>query len=425
MQNWRKFMTKTEMSVNIFVRAISELIMPLFPGMKINGEIKDLPKYDQSLIPIVANYKGSTSLRLMPYKGVGFGIEVYRKQSFSADDKSFINCLLKKAMRIYQSEDKYNNEILKSVTTEAICEYVCSRSDFFYNLVLTLTDWAETTYEGQRISVSFGIDLLAKGTDLVFNDLMKKDFIKVLSNGHDSIMVYDQMGRFIKHEVINSDNQNVEGYYPIRFKNLASWSNEQKICVTLTKNGDILIFKKNNIVFSKRMGYWTFYQHDTVQKQMTNSALARKTDIILREEIYRTALDLAFSRTGGCIGVFVNSETLDGTKDLIEEQELLGVESMNPKVKILEQIICKKLFHQLDRITRLELASIDGATILDNKGNYIASGVIVKVKGGSSSGGRKAATLALCKHGLGIKISNDGYIEAYNRNKELIFKIGN
>ena len=46
-------------------------------------------------------------------------------------------------------------------------------------------------------------------------------------------------------------------------------------------------------------------------------------------------------------------------------------------------------------------------------GSFYCAGSIGAVPGGSSAGGRTAAAKQLAIFGVGIKISEDGYIEAY------------
>ena len=56
---------------------------------------------------------------------------------------------------------------------------------------------------------------------------------------------------------------------------------------------------------------------------------------------------------------------------------------------------------------------MDGATVVALDGSFYCAGSIVSVPGGSSGGGRTAAAKRLAELGVGIKISEDGYIEAY------------
>jgi DNA integrity scanning protein DisA with diadenylate cyclase activity len=63
---------------------------------------------------------------------------------------------------------------------------------------------------------------------------------------------------------------------------------------------------------------------------------------------------------------------------------------------------------------RSELSGLDGATIMDEDGNLLAVGAIIRNDAGSSGGGRGSAAKKLSKYGgFSIKISTDGYIELF------------
>ena len=70
-------------------------------------------------------------------------------------------------------------------------------------------------------------------------------------------------------------------------------------------------------------------------------------------------------------------------------------------------------FASVDRRLRQELIALDGATVLDYQGQIQAAGAILQVPGGSTGGGRTAAAKCLSSLGMGVKISNDGYVEVY------------
>jgi hypothetical protein len=107
------------------------------------------------------------------------------------------------------------------------------------------------------------------------------------------------------------------------------------------------------------------------------------------------------------------SDFIDG-KDLIEREE-------QTRTKLLARVV-KKAFQHLDRRLRQELLSLDGATVLTRKGEVLTAGAIVRVPGGSTGGGRRAAAIQLGKLGLAIKISADGPITGF-RKKKTIFSL--
>lgn len=146
-------------------------------------------------------------------------------------------------------------------------------------------------------------------------------------------------------------------------------------------------------------------------------------------------LDVSFSHTGGIISVVsdiekivieepilsVSDYLLNEKSDIEIENELrLQGETRENEIKkrilkrrVLKNFIAEKNFMQLDRKLRCELISLDGACILDKKGNVCSCGAIIKNDSGSSGGGRGAASKKLSAYGFSIKISTDGYIEFY------------
>jgi len=70
-------------------------------------------------------------------------------------------------------------------------------------------------------------------------------------------------------------------------------------------------------------------------------------------------------------------------------------------------------FFDLEKPLRREILSLDGATVVSLNGSFYCAGSIIAVPGGSTGGGRTATAKQLAEFGVGIKISEDGYVEAY------------
>jgi hypothetical protein len=167
---------------------------------------------------------------------------------------------------------------------------------------------------------------------------------------------------------------------PMRHAHIAEWTSEHqaRIAMTLNRLGEILIFRERELIFARRAGHWHYLTHDPVISQMNVPR-----DIPLRQAIY---------------------------DDLPNSQSI--------KSRSLRKIIRGTSFSNLDRKLRQELAAIDGATIISHTGDILAVGAILKVPGGSAGGGgRLAAAKALAAYGLGIKVSQDGSITGYRRDK--------
>jgi hypothetical protein len=56
---------------------------------------------------------------------------------------------------------------------------------------------------------------------------------------------------------------------------------------------------------------------------------------------------------------------------------------------------------------------MDGATLINQSGEIITAGAILRVPGGSLGGGRLAAARQISRYGVGIKVFQDGPIKAF------------
>ena len=125
--------------------------------------------------------------------------------------------------------------------------------------------------------------------------------------------------------------------------------------------------------------------------------------------------------------VRVSQDRLHGYLNEIVSQSDMLAHDASSKAALLRSALPSLNFAQIPRKLRAELLSIDGATLIFDDGSIFAVGAILKIPGGSSSGGRKAAAMTLAEHGIGIKVSNDGHITAWSRRAEegqALFEIG-
>ena len=125
--------------------------------------------------------------------------------------------------------------------------------------------------------------------------------------------------------------------------------------------------------------------------------------------------------------VRVSQDRLHGYLNEIVSQGDMLAHDASSKAALLRSALPSLNFAQIPRKLRAELLSIDGATLIFDDGSIFAVGAILKIPGGSSSGGRKAAAMTLAEHGSGIKVSNDGHITAWSRRAEegqALFEIG-
>lgn len=393
------------MDNNKYQEILINILEPVLPGT----EFSDLVPVE-SQRKSVSIYKGATELGIKtPDEKQRFFLN--RSQPFSKPEKSFIEGL---AHNLSSLNCLPNNkaELLSSNISSAAIAYALTDSNeddvVITEIIDNLEIWSSETYEGNSISLSFVLDREKTGkTDIRFSDYAKNDFSKVLSNGYDTFVSVNKDGYVIGYD--NSTITKANHKCPHRYNGVCRITDgNDKISFLLNRNGEILIFKSNELLFAKRRGAWTVFNHDTVVSKIAFGS--KKFNQTLRENVYASALDVSFSRSGGCIAYFYKMHQKKGIK-LIDENDLIHVPN-NIKSHFMKNI-SSNVFQNIDRSLRQELLGIDGATVVDQDGNLIAVGSIVSVSPGSEEGGRSAATRELSKYGISLKISEDGKVSVY------------
>jgi hypothetical protein len=306
------------------------------------------------------------------------------------------------------------HDLLTTFTRRVVAKTMSSHEDREGTILMgidQLAHWSSRQYEGLPISASIGFRHRPQGQNApTLSDLSKHDFSAVLSNGHDTLLEFDFAGLFIAHNCL-SIKEDIPPYCPFRQAGVAEWTAQdeqsRRVALCLNRGGEILVFRDKKMLFARRSGRWSFLTHEPVLTQM-----GTPKDIDVRRAIYETCLDASFAHTGACVGV-VSSSYLGELSQIVVNKDDKVQSNKSVKARAVKRAIGRSQFQELDRRLRQELVAIDGATIISHTGDLLAVGAILKIPGGSASGGRLAAAKALSKLGLGIKVSQDGGISGY------------
>lgn len=137
--------------------------------------------------------------------------------------------------------------------------------------------------------------------------------------------------------------------------------------------------------------------------------------------IYRAALDVSFRRTGGLFLILHNRNHL---REVVRRGDAIEDQARDSVDKEFDTVICQHKFQALPRAVAVELASLDGAVVMDNSGLIRAYGAVLdpKKKGvlRGTEGSRTKAAIGASNYGLAVKVSADGDITAYRGGKEFI-----
>lgn len=326
----------------------------------------------------------------------------------------------------------YQERVISYAIEVGLCKFLCAPA---YSMLASILDgfenWSARTYEGRKPTFTIVVDFEDKQAvdeqHPSILDVLTEDFFAPLSNSVESGILISAQGALLEYvDFLQTEVEN-NSYSPLRFIAVANYAEEEKVCFTLTNNGEVLIFKNQKLFFSKRNGGWSYYNHDSTVRIMAGSSTA------VKRAMYETILDVSFARTGGCLAAV----PLANEKNLIKEggrsadstikcDDLLA-EPSSVKSRAISRLVRGRKFQHISRTMRKELVGIDGATILNYRGEILAVGAIIKISGGSTGGGRLAATETLAPHGTAIKISADGMVKAFNAVKdgkpEVAFKL--
>lgn len=409
------------MNRKILERIIESHILELFPGAEIR-EGEGNPKQRKYAV----YSRGRSEIRIKEIDGTSF--YVTRSQPFTDQELKIIHDIIEIADEYSQlslNTQIYlnSNSLSRTVARSLVNDNDGSDLETLISLVIdTLEKWSAQTYEGNRISISIGIDPDLSGKENEFETYISEDFSRVLTNGYDTIIEFSKSGGLVSYSGLSEQRSHIRA--PFRYTAFCNYTDgNQKYAFVLNRNGEILIFRSGELVFAKRRGDWRLFTHQSVQKQMAFGS--RKTIEKLQNAIYESALDVSFARCGGCIGSVQKNMFSNLKKDMLIKESDLFATGSDPKTKALRSFFPNVPFHEMDRRIRQEILGIDGATIIDWDGNIVAVGAILNISQkdtiAAGGGARLAAAKSLRKYGYSIKISTDGEIKAFGKSSEFRF----
>ena len=337
--------------------------------------------------------------------------------------------------------------------TKLTVEAISNRIESLFKL---LDDWSKKTYEGKSVTFSFIINPKLKPlSDDTFLDFLDEEYSATLTDCITSAFEVDLNCSFRNYLSVISKKGEIRGYQlrnglPIRFSNIVGkLVTGGKIGVFLLSNGDIVVAQDQKILFVKRCGRWLNFSQEIFKNALLESC---NNDEELIDEIFSTVMDVSFSHSGGIIAYLKTDKLLEKETGAVDEFDLLnsnlntnelvdyllgkGVSEDVAKKEAAKRSVKRKMikglldikgnklpeFIHIERKLRSDLAALDGALILNIRGEVVAAGTIIKGDKGSSGGGRSTAAKTLSYDGFAIKISTDGYIEVYVKSN-LIYAI--
>ncbi|MBI3899684.1 MAG: hypothetical protein HY308_15505 [Gammaproteobacteria bacterium] len=247
---------------------------------------------------------------------------------------------------------------------------------------------SEQSYENK--SLTFGCILDPSHREKNVGAKFPKDFIdtkkyKALSDGFRSAYHVSSDGRiinFVDLDRFNEKSLTEKHYYPDWAEPIARASRYGKCGVALSRQGDILVFDKGTLRFTYRYGRWQYWNHAHLLSLLKDRARAQRVPATIRGRvvgaIYRAVLDVSFRRSGGLFVILHNRNNL---RDIVRTGDAIGSESKRSQTdREFDAVLIDHSIQSLARPVVVELASLDGAIVLDNSGKILAYGAVLQPK---------------------------------------------
>lgn len=188
------------------------------------------------------------------------------------------------------------------------------------------------------------------------------------------------------------------------------------IVIVLRPEGSIVTFVGGEPLFTGRGGEWSGLLWNAIRSEM-----AERWGEVGRL-VFDAALILATDGKGGILCIADRRSLQLSEKDRVDLARSIDRKSDGSPYSewVFHNMLPSDNVLDMGVETLAMLASIDGATIIEPTGTLIAYGAIVPSKLSQEEGARAAAARALSKRGFVIKISEDGPIELFQNEKEIL-----
>lgn len=407
--------------IEAFGKGIELYIKPLIYGAEVQGPAvgnKDLqePVVFDTLYRLLIAVPGSCRLHYA----------LVRPIPFSSEEKNLVHSIVASV----QAGSLHTSGAFHLLACNAV-EQALSRQiypehpDTVYKVLQIYNQWAGETHEGRKLSHTIGIcpGKQRKGKNHIAS-LKDVASVKSLGSDNDCMLVLCGGGTLLGVEnppaKANALRKNHAILAPVGMSDTALWTGSGgRAAIRLTQDGEILIFRNKMLVFAKRRSIWRCLPHKRLLDELLSEKRSKEEEET-RMATYLTVLDLAFGRSGGCLGVLPEPVTPESLAALVSPDVLFSSENATANTQLLKELVNARKFYDLPRKLRKQLCSLDGAMLLDAHGTILTAGAIIKTGGNPDGrGGRSAAARTLGKNGVGFKVSNDGYVEMYLAEKPL------
>lgn len=341
------------------------------------------------------------------------------------EDHRFLNALAEEATQLLTASYSGNMSLFEFGTL-AVAAEIRLRADLEESpvgVIRFLRSLAQESYENQRIS--YGVILSADVTGFdSFSEAFDNKRAKRLTDGFSTALILDARLRIAGYAALAIPDHEGERLprRPWWCSGLATASHRLNgIGIVLVRSGDMLVVHNGRLLFSLRAGKWRIWSHAAILGRMESAWNGRGHPGEIRRllrYLYHVALDLSFRRSGGLLIIMARRERLAVL--LSSRTDQVGARGRGAAEKALDRMLESNRLQNIDRRIVTDLASLDGALVVDRSGRTLAYGAMTRTAGGARQGARARAAIASSREGLAIKVSSDGNISLFARGESVM-----
>lgn len=294
------------------------------------------------------------------------------------------------------------------------------------NILDQIVRLQKRTYENLPIIKNIIIDTQDTGT-VDISESSEEKLIDVMAGSNYTYFLTDKSLRIVDYNNITwreAEDKSTYSSIPNFLQPFTKVLNGGRVGIALTHTGDIIIYKGSGMIVSVRKGNVVVYD-DAIVKNLYRDVLDEaKYGVICN--LFDVCWDISYRRHGALIVLALDS---DYEKHIVNKESILGhMESMGIRknmVDAIKQISLKETGKIKNRSIFIELASVDGATIIDPlDGEVKAFGAIIetakslkKISGARTTAAKSAISY---ENMIPIKVSSDGDITLYKKVRDKI-----
>ncbi|WP_218081964.1 hypothetical protein [Anthocerotibacter panamensis] len=244
-----------------------------------------------------------------------------------------------------------------------------------------------------------------------------------LSDGDNIVYLTDTQGNLVQLVDFSQTSLEIPAdtpplYPTLHTRQAQATRKSGSILLLLTREGSVQIFWQGEWAFELRHQGWRLLDLGTKYKH-----LVAHVGTSLARIVFQTAVDLAANRHGAILLILDDPEKRHQLLMQKDDLRTTGPVDQSYAKALLHPLVVNLPVQQMSPSLLANLASLDGAVVLDREGHLHSFGAILKnpadelLFSDSSEGARTKTARLASRYGYAIKVSQDGELVGYRHGR--------